>query len=293
MLNDNINKKPAYVFLLGAGRSGTKFLRDILDSSSSIGVIPYDVGYVWRYGNENFSSDELIPEMITPSIEKNIKNILPALVKKNGDDQIEILIEKSVPNTLRPSFIRRIYPDAKFIHLIRDGRSVTESAIRLWSSPPKKRYLLKKIRYFPWRSYSYAIWYFKNFLKGIFQYGQNQRIWGPRYSGIDKDVEVLPLELICARQWKRCVETSLSQLDSFPRDKVLTVHYEDLIKDQKYVEKICNFIGVSNKQDILDNYNKRVVRSNVDKWRESLSGDQLKIINKEISGLNADLGYAE
>ena len=292
MSNNNINKRPTYVFLLGAGRSGTKFLRDVLGSSSSIGVIPYDVGYVWRYGNENFPSDELTPEMITPSIEKHIKNMLSTLVKKN-DDYIEILIEKSVPNTLRPSFVRRIYPDAKFIHLIRDGRSVTESAIRSWNSPPKKGYISKKIRYFPWRSYSYAIWYFKNFLKGVFQYGQNQRIWGPRYSGIDKDVGALPLELVCARQWRKCVETSLSQLDSFPEGKVLTVHYEDLIKDQKYVEKICNFIGVSNKRGIVDYYNKIVVHSNVDKWRKSLSDEQLKIINKEISILNADLGYAE
>jgi len=286
-----MSKKPTHVFLLGAGRSGTKFLRDVLGVSPNIGVIPYDIGYVWRYGNESFSSDEFTPEMITPSIEKNIRKILPTLVEKNDNSQIEILIEKSVPNTLRPSFVRAIYPDAKFIHLIRDGRSVTESAMRLWSTPPKKGYLLKKMRYFPWRSYSYALWYFRNLLKGVFRFGQSQSLWGPRYSGIDKEVGILPLELICARQWKRCVEVSISQLKSFPKDKVLTIHYEDLVKDQKYLEGVCDFIGVSNKQDVMSNYDKKVVRSNVDKWRESLSSEQLKVINKEISSLNSSLGY--
>jgi len=70
------------VILLGAGRSGTKFLRDILDASNDIAVIPFDIGYVWRYGNENLEHDELTPEMINHRTVKFIKRILPKLTKR-------------------------------------------------------------------------------------------------------------------------------------------------------------------------------------------------------------------
>ena len=48
-------------FLIGAARSGTKFLRNCFSVSDEIEIVPYDIGYVWRYGNEKISHDELKP----------------------------------------------------------------------------------------------------------------------------------------------------------------------------------------------------------------------------------------
>ena len=40
------------IVLIGAARSGTKILRDALATALGVPQVPYDVGYVWRYGNE-------------------------------------------------------------------------------------------------------------------------------------------------------------------------------------------------------------------------------------------------
>ena len=281
------------VFLLGAGRSGTKFLRDILGVSSNVAVIPYDVGYVWRYGNENFPHDELTPDMLTDSIKEYVKKTLPQLTKNNPfKTDVTLLIEKSVPNTLRPAFLHAIYPNAKFIHLIRDGRAVTESAMRLWKAPPEKGYLLKKLRYFPWTNYRYAIWYINNIIKGKFGSGRGQQTWGPRYEGIDEDINELPLEVVCARQWKKCIETSLLQLSTMKQDSLLEVRYEDLMSDSSAISEVCDFLAIEDKDAVIADYENIVVRTHTDKWKKSLSTDQLKLINSEIEILNSQLGYA-
>ncbi len=280
------------VFLLGAGRSGTKFLRDILGVSSDISIIPYDVGYVWRYGNENLPHDEFTLEQLNESIKKYVREVLPKLTKNDpSKTNTSVLIEKSVPNTLRPAFLQAIYPEAKFIHLIRDGRAVSESAIRLWQAPPERSYLLKKLRYFPWKNYRYALWYIANMAKGKFSSGRGQQIWGPIYDGLSEDVKNLPLETVCARQWKKCIETSLSQLSHFDQNNVIEVHYEDLMNDSKALESICEFIGIDDKNTVVSHYEDKVIRSYAEKWKTSLTPEQLEIINNEIETLNTRLGY--
>ncbi len=280
------------VFLLGAGRSGTKFLRNIIGTSSQVSAIPYDINYIWRYGNDSHPNDELTPEILNDSIKSYIKKNLTKLAKKNSPkENASILLEKSVPNTLRPAFIQAIYPEAKFIHLIRDGRAVSESALRLWQLPPKRSYLLKKIKYFPWENYQYAFRYAKGLVKSKMFPSSIQHIWGPRYSGIAEDVSTLPLETVCARQWKKCVEISRSQLSQMNQENILEIHYEDLMKDSKALEAICDFIGISDKTNVISNYEKKVVRSNAKKWEKTLTKKQLELINAEIEALNSSLGY--
>ncbi len=289
MINAN---KYKYYFILGAGRSGTKFLRDILGSSSNIAIIPYDVGYVWRFGNENYPHDEFTPDMLTVSIKEFIRNTLPKLIEKSANKSSpSILIEKSVPNTLRPAYIQSIYPNARFVHLIRDGRAVTESAMRLWQAPPERGYLLKKLKYFPWENYQYAFKYIGNILKGKLSSNRGQQTWGPLYKGIQEDVKSLPLEIVCARQWQKCVENSKTQLADINSKNIIEVHYEDLMKDSTSLHSICNFLGIDDSKTVIDLYDAKVVRSNTQKWKKSLTSQQLDLINQEIGELNNSLGY--
>jgi len=51
------NRRP--IILIGAARSGTKFLRDIIASDKSVKAVPFDANFVWRYGVEEESDDAL------------------------------------------------------------------------------------------------------------------------------------------------------------------------------------------------------------------------------------------
>ena len=62
------------VFIIGAARSGTKFLRDVLAASPEVACVPYDVNYIWRYKNENYPHDALAVESITKKIKFSIRH---------------------------------------------------------------------------------------------------------------------------------------------------------------------------------------------------------------------------
>ena len=134
------------VLIIGAGRSGTKYLRSMLAASDEIAAVPYDVGYVWRTGNEDLPHDEISKVGVSERDAAWMRKTLPTLAEKKASEMARILVEKSVPNSLRVAMLHRVFPNARFLHLVRDGRAVTESALRQWQEPADSGYLLKKLR---------------------------------------------------------------------------------------------------------------------------------------------------
>lgn len=289
-MNRDVEFEPC--FILGAARSGTKLLRDLLGRSREVAAIPYDVGYVWRQGNEFFPSDELLPEMATDRVRRAIRRKLPLLVAPDSKPGARILLEKSVPNTLRAGFLDAVYPEARFIHLIRDGRAVAESSYRQWQAPSERRYLLEKLRYFPLSNYRYALWYAYNTLKGRFGSGRGQHVWGPRYAGIEQDLARDPLELVCARQWRRCVESSLVQSADFEPGRVLELRYEDFVTTPDCLREVCRFLAIDDHDAVLNAYAQTVTEANMGKWEAWAAGVDFDAVMREIKPLLTRLRYA-
>jgi len=276
------------IFLIGAGRSGTKFLRTCLSESSEFDSIPYDVNYVWRYRNEAFSHDEFSVNEINDEVRKYIRTILPSLTSTHKATA-NFFLEKSVPNTLRVEFINELFPEAKFIHLIRDGRAVIESSVRQWKEPVGKAYLFKKLKYFPWRNYRYAFWFIGNILKS--KMTNEPAMWGPRYKGIRDDALALTVEEVCAKQWAASVDRAYASLGKIEPDRVYTVRFEDLMNDSTKIIDLCRFIGVNEKMDILHYFEENVVRGNDQKSLQNLSPQIKTAIDKYALPTLQKLGY--
>lgn len=94
------------VFLVGAARSGTKMLREILEQSEDIGVIPYDMNYIWKYGHYDLKHDEM--NHIEPT-NNEINFITNFINKKIKQSQTPILIEKTVSNSMRIDYIKKYF----------------------------------------------------------------------------------------------------------------------------------------------------------------------------------------
>ena len=278
---------PRPVVILGAGRSGTKFLRDLLVASGEVAAIPFDINYVWRYGNENSPDDALDPATLTPEIIGSIRATLARLAGIKRKREARVLLEKTVSNTLRVPFVDAVLPNAIYVHLIRDGRAVAESSSRVWNKGPGGMYLLRKLRYFPWRNFRYAVWYFRNMLRS----GDQKRVWGVRYPGIQRDLETRSLLEVCARQWQACIGEAQAALAAMPVDRVLQVRYEDLISDDKTIRGVCSFCGIVDPAPVIDTFNSRVDRSNRDKWREKLTSEQIEVLSSGIGETLRALGY--
>lgn len=231
------------IILIGAARSGTKMLRDVIATHPAIDKVPYDVNYIWRIDNEDAPSDVLTPKQLTPQTRKKIIREIGRYHKGST-----FLIEKTVSNCLRIPFISAVFPDALYIHLVRDGYDVIESTRRQWQAPTNWRYVFAKARTFPVRhAFGYGVKYTLGLLQKITQRNVKHAtsIWGVRYAGITDDLEELSLLEVCAKQWFVCVEQSLAGLQSVSADNVLTVQYETFVNQPRiFLEQFAERIAV-------------------------------------------------
>lgn len=212
------------VIIIGAARSGTKVMRDSLAAAAGAGRVPYDISYVWRYGNESLPHDCLEPADATRKTEALVRSHLGKYANSDG-----LVIEKTVGNSLRVGFVDAVLPDAKYVYLERDGVDVALSTRREWEAPTNWRYVAQKARHFPLRLVpSYGRKYLKSQTLDRQTNDGAVGTWGPRYPGIDKDLRDDGLLRVCARQWRWSVMTAPQVLAQLGKP-VVRVGYAELI----------------------------------------------------------------
>jgi len=147
-----------FLFVLGCQRSGTTLLQHILDSHPDIAVMQeagwFGTWYEQGMGvtSQGFATADLIPRLMRTS--KNVdlgvtaEDLLKILEGKENlfyTDFISALFDrfgasrgKSLAGTKNPDYLRhlptlnQLWPDAKFIQIIRDGRDVCLCASDRW-----------------------------------------------------------------------------------------------------------------------------------------------------------------
>jgi hypothetical protein len=172
-------RSKAPVFVLGCGRSGTKMLYHTLLSAGGFAVYHAEsnafnlIGL--RFGNlaklENrralmdhwlrsklFERSDLTREEIEPKILQDCHNagdflriLMEAIAHKQ---RVERWAESTPLHLLYLPLIKKLFPDALIVHIIRDGRDVTVSLDRIgWIKPlpwDKKRRLLVPAIFWRW-----------------------------------------------------------------------------------------------------------------------------------------------
>ncbi len=214
------------IILLGAARSGTKLLRGMIADSAQTPAVPYDVNYLWRAAAPDWPDDALPAERMTG---KHARKLTYRLRRAAGGDGV--FVEKTVSNVLRIPYLLRAAPDARFVHLVRDGRDVIESAMRCWKSPPSTGYALRKALNFPWAScFAYGLRHAASSALRAAGHGPTP-CWGPCYPGMREDARRLKLSEVCAWQWRCCVEAYERDRALIPPERRVEVRYESLVAD--------------------------------------------------------------
>jgi hypothetical protein len=282
------------IFIIGAARSGTKFVRDVIGEAESVSVIPFDINHIWKQGI-NVIHDELRPEFLSDSKSKTIKRLIGDLECNNGE---VFLIEKTVSNSLRLDWVDAIYPSAKYIVLVRDGKDVVESSYRVWKKGVSLVYLYKKFKYFSllkdWRHiYKY---FFKLCLNFAFKNKEESTPlpWGPVYKGMMQDLKEIPLYLVAAKQWKFSIKRTLESVKKIDKDRVLFIRYEDVVASDVWIQEIFTFINL--KDEALPpkrRYHKLVKTGQKNLWESAFSSEQKKEIIKIIKPEMEKLKYID
>lgn len=266
------------VVILGAPRSGTKLLRDLLSQSSACTTIPYGVNHVWRRGLPATAPDRRAATDATTQYRREIRSALVDLAGARRRPHSGYLVEKTCANTLRVPFVNQVLPDAHLIHIVRDGRDAAVSAQEQWKRPPSPGYLLGKLRYVPLQHASFLLEYLRNLWTGLWTDGHVQ-YWGPRYEGIEEDVRERPLLAVCARQWRACVTTCLDDLAQRPDDRVTSIRYEALVRNRATIERVIAALDLPDPDAIRSRYETVVHDRSVGRWRRDLSSSEREMVH--------------
>lgn len=278
------------IIVIGAARSGTKMLRAAIAAHPDVQAIPYDINYVWKYGNYDLEHDELGAERLHRSSVRYIRTFCGRFLTKT---RARTIVEKTVSNTLRVGFVQSVFPDCRFVNLVRDGRDVAASARRMWKAPADTRSLIPKAMKFPLRAIpTYAAQYVKSYADRKISGAESLSSWGPRFQGIDEIVKSHPLIEVCGIQWKECVEKPRRDLEAVPADRVLHLKYEEFVADPiEGTARIMEFLGLDMHPDVRAHAESVVVGTHVDKWKKNLSHQELDGLLPYISDTLEAEGY--
>lgn len=278
-MSDALDFQP--VVIIGAARSGTKMLREIIASGDGMRAVPYDVNYIWRYGNQHLSDDTLDPATATRRIVQFVRRQLLRCAGMSRFDSGN-LVEKTVSNILRVPFVATVFPNARYVVLIRDGRDVVESAARCWQERPDFANLLEKCRTFPWLACASYGWNYATATMKRLMGTRSRPTWGPRYPGIDQHAATLSMLEVCAHQWRYCMEQYESQRNVIPDGRRLEIHYERLVNSPECeVDRIAQFLKISADQ-LQHHAAKSIYTANVGKHGRLTSQQQAAI--EQIAG---------
>jgi hypothetical protein len=283
--------------ILSAARSGSKLFRDLICSSTDCSCYPYDVNYVWKYGNYQVRHDELSPAQVDEEKKRFIREFLVRPARRDG---AAIAVDKTVSNSLRVDYVRAVLPEAKIIHLIRDGRDVIPSAMDCWQKSGAStrnqdyRVMLRKVIEFPPQGWRYGLEYLRDNLGMLLGKRKHRKTWGPRFAGIDDAVATRPLVDVCALQWEHCIDRALNGLSGLVEGKdFITVRYETLLLSaNSEIDRLVSFLGIRDAEALRAFANERFDSRNLGKWRDLADGDLESHIETLTRPTLDRLGYA-
>lgn len=279
------------VIVIGAARSGTNMLRDILTTLPGFGTWDCDeINPIWRYGNLNTPSDVFSAEMARPEVARYIRGAFAKIALKQG---VTNVVEKSCANSLRIPFVDAIFPKARYLFIVRDGRDTVVSAEERWKASFDLVYAAKKLRYVPWSDFPiYAARFGFNRIRQLLSKENRLSFWGVQLNVMDELLQQYDLQEICALQWKMCVEKSAADLNALAPKRTLQVKYEDFVREPaKELGRILPFLGVD-----LDSVNCELLASgvratSVGRYRDQLAPKTLEKVELLMGDTLRDFAY--
>jgi len=280
------------VVIIGAPRSGTNMLRDVLCNLEGVATWPCDeINYIWRHGNLRYPSDELPPERATAPVRRYIRRQFDWVARRYD---VETVVEKTCANALRVPFVDAVVPEAKYLFIRRDGLDAVGSAMARWKAPLDIPYLARKVRFVPATDLSYyAGRYFWSRVYRLLSREQRLAFWGPQMDDMDELLARHPLDEVCALQWQRCVEQSRQALEAMDSSRWLEVGYEDFVsRPQEKLGRIVDFLGLPAGREAQAEAVSGVRAGSIGKGRAALDGEAIQRLEALVGETLQRYGYA-
>jgi hypothetical protein len=242
--------EPRFVFLLGTGRCGSSLVHEVLARHPDIGFLSNvddrigsspisrwnSVIYrrvppaLTRKGRIRFAPSEgyrALDREVSPAISAPVRDLLAndatpwlagrfrGFFQERGRQQGAPVFMHKFTGWPRARFIRAALPEARFVHIVRDGRAVANSLVQMpW-----------------WRGYL----------------GPDRWGWGPLPEAYEKawEASARSFPVLAALEWRLLIEAFEETQAEISGDRWLQIRYEDFLTDPRAsVDALLGFAGL-------------------------------------------------
>jgi hypothetical protein len=212
---------------------------------------PTEASWIWgRFARPE--DDCLTREHVTEEARTFYRDVFTTQMRLQGKKRF---ICKYPRNMLRMDYFDAIFPDAIFIHLIRDGRAVANSMLRMRESHVGK-----------------------------------SPLWGVKPPGW-RDLMDLEAALSCGLQWEHSVRYARESGAKLAKNRYIEILYEQLVKQPKETfRRIGQACELPWGETELDRAVQGIESRNY-KWKERFTPEQVQSLNSSLGSLLTELGY--
>ena len=272
-LTCRLGRKPILrrpIFIVGCGRSGTTILGDTLAVHTSVTYLTeyrrlwadaYPATDVWsERARKRGGRLDLTESACTPERNRRLTINFYCETFATGRPQ---LVEKLPINNFRLPFIDAVFPDALFVHLLRNGLEVARSIERM---PVESQW-----------------------------YGHDDYKWRllEEYAGRRERYRDLPVLCDTVRhrgllEWRLSVETAVEFLDTLPAERHVSLTYEELLdRPVEVVRRIEEFAGLAPSKTVHS-----FAEANLQRRSPKIDVTHLSDVEERLAGdLMRRLGY--
>ncbi len=294
-------------FIIGSPRSGTTVLGNILDCHRHIAEW-YEPYYMWSFFIGSYEDDLWDPSFLTSRARDQIIKEYHRYKKKTGK---ELIVEKTPGHAFHIQLISKVFPEARWIHLIRDGRDATLSIRKEWKKraamvnnqsyrqlfetartmlkrQPYLKYRLMALFYefLSMRSLDPKMYLNKSKWKG-------KPYWGPRFRGWEAFIQEHTHLEFNAMQWVKSVEAVYDSWPLLPPQNRMEIRYEQLLTEpRRTLEKILHFLGQTPEEEFFAKI-PVLKANNTHKWKTGFTKQEKEILKPILNPLLDRTGYLQ
>ncbi len=301
------------IVVVGAPRSGTTLIAESILGQHPEIVYWNEPSYIWTHRNAYRQSDVLKREDAKPEIVGFIRGRFSEYLARHKGQRF---MEKTPANSIRMPFVLDVLPDAKVVHVIRDGRDVALSASKEWEGGAGEALDSREKRRATWPK---RVWTMMKdeldlsnrvqSLRDVFELpaylgrfwdflrrqstGASKIPWGPRFPGLKSIRKQYSLLETCALQWDLCIRHARNGCRRLPSSQYHEVRYEHLIDTpEKKVVEIIDFLGIDATPSLIDNLVSVVAARKLPEWRGTLSTRTLRSIEDLVASTLLEFDYS-
>ncbi len=251
------------IFILGCGRSGTTVLGTALSKHSSITYLnerrdlwfkAYPETDIWtRQATSRNGKMSLTSENVASAKSSKLRRLFHRETIRTSKP---VLVEKMPINNFRVEFIHAIFPDARFVHIYRNGLEVARSIEKMSESGA---WFGEQSEY-KWKQLS--------------DYSKRTNITNELPESCESYYHKGLLE------WRLSTESAVGFLSKLPDDKYLEISYAAFSSEPvTTIGKVLDHIGLGCSSGVVD-----FVNENVSRRASSLDKNSLTEIESKLGG---------